>query len=151
MGYLDHISDLCSFTYTKRALRRKKKKPLQTVQIKVKMDCDGCERRVKHAVRTMKDVISVEVNRNQSRVTATGYVEAKKVLERVRSTGKVAEMWPYAPYNMVLYPYVAGAYDNKAPTGFVRRVTQAMPSPAGATERYISIFSDDNAHACSIM
>lgn len=26
----------------------------QTVEIKVKMDCDGCERRVKNSVKSMK-------------------------------------------------------------------------------------------------
>ncbi|KAH0462897.1 hypothetical protein IEQ34_007479 [Dendrobium chrysotoxum] len=152
MGILDHFSKVCSFTYTRRALRRKKrKKPLQTVQIKVKMDCDGCERRVKHAVRTMKNVISVDVNRNQSRVSVTGHVEPGKVLQRVRSTGKVAEFWPYAPHNLVFYPYVAGAYDKKAPAGFVRKVPQAMPSPGATMEKYVSIFSDENPNACSMM
>ncbi|XP_020583843.1 heavy metal-associated isoprenylated plant protein 20-like [Phalaenopsis equestris] len=152
MGLLDHLSEVCSITDTRRALERKKRKrPLQTVQIKVKMDCDGCERRVKHAVRSMKNVISVDVNRNQGRVSVTGHVEPAKVLQRVRSTGKVAEFWPYAPHNLVFYPYVAGAYDKKAPSGFVRKVPQAMLSPGSSVERYISIFSDDNPNACSMM
>lgn len=29
----------------------------QTVEIKVKMDCDGCERRVKNAVKSMKGLL----------------------------------------------------------------------------------------------
>ncbi|AES68556.1 heavy metal transport/detoxification superfamily protein [Medicago truncatula] len=33
---------------------KSKRKPMQTVEIKVKMDCDGCERRVRNAVATMK-------------------------------------------------------------------------------------------------
>ncbi|KAI6686096.1 hypothetical protein NL676_032009 [Syzygium grande] len=124
MGALDFLSDFCTISTT-----RKKRKPMQTVEIKVKMDCDGCERRVKSAVSSMKGVKSVEVNRKQSRVTVRGHVEPSKVLKRVKSMGKKAELWPYIPYNLVAYPYVAQAYDKKAPTGYVKNVAQALPNP----------------------
>ncbi|XP_068642415.1 heavy metal-associated isoprenylated plant protein 21-like [Aristolochia californica] len=148
MGALDYLSNFCTVSSTRTKTRRK---PVQTVDIKVKMDCDGCERRVKHAVSSMKGVRSVEVNRKQSRVTVTGHVEANKVLKRVKSTGKRAELWPYVPHNLVFYPYIAQAYDKKAPAGFVKNVPQALPSPGNPDEKFISLFSDDNPHACSIM
>ena len=75
---------------------------------------------------------SVNVDRKQSRVTVTGYVEPKKVLKKVQSTGKKAEMWPYVPYNLVYYPYAPQTYDKKAPSGNVRDVAQAQPK----TKRY---------------
>lgn len=93
----------------------------------------------------------MEVNRKQSRVIVTGYVDANKVLNRVKSTGKRVEFWPYVPYNLVSYPYAAQAYDKRAPSGFVRNVAQALPTPNAPDERYMSMFSDDNPHACSIM
>ncbi|XP_004297353.1 PREDICTED: heavy metal-associated isoprenylated plant protein 26-like isoform X1 [Fragaria vesca subsp. vesca] len=145
MGMLDNLSDY--FTISSKP--KKKRKALQTVDIKVKMDCDGCERRVKSAVSNMKGAKQVEVNRKQSRVTVTGYVEAKKVLKRVKSTGKRAEIWPYVPYNLVAYPYVAGAYDKKAPSGYVRNVPQAFA--LAPDDQYTSMFSDENPHACAIM
>ncbi|XP_038987669.1 heavy metal-associated isoprenylated plant protein 21-like [Phoenix dactylifera] len=151
MGALDYLSNFCSVADTRRALKRKKRKPLQTVDIKVKMDCDGCERRVKHAVSSLKGVTSVNVSRKQSRVTVTGHIEPNKVLKKVKSTGKVAEFWPYVPYNLVAYPYVAGAYDKKAPSGFVRNVAQAVPNPHAPEEKYMAFFSDENPNACSIM
>ncbi|CAN0913755.1 Heavy metal-associated isoprenylated plant protein 22 [Linum grandiflorum] len=73
MGALDLISNFCNETSTTPSTRRTKRKPMQTVEIKVKMDCDGCERRVKNAVSTMKDTgnatdysvsIKVEVTAN---------------------------------------------------------------------------------------
>ncbi|CAN6675503.1 unnamed protein product [Malus baccata var. baccata] len=146
MGALDALSDY--FTISKP---RKKRKPMQTVEIKVKMDCDGCERRVKSAVTNMKGAKQVEVNRKQSKVTVTGYVDPNKVLKKVKSTGKKAEIWPYVRYNLVAYPYVAGAYDKKAPSGYVRNVTQALPGPNAPDDKYTSMFSDENPHACSIM
>ncbi|XP_042501288.1 heavy metal-associated isoprenylated plant protein 21-like [Macadamia integrifolia] len=148
MGALDYLSNFCTVTSTRS---RSKRKPMQTVDIKVKMDCDGCERRVKHAVSSMKGVKSVEVSRKQSRVTVSGYVDSKKVLKRIKSTGKKAELWPYVPYNLVSYPYVAQAYDKKAPAGFVRNVVQALPSPNAPDEKLTTLFSDDNPNACSIM
>ncbi|KAG0491428.1 hypothetical protein HPP92_004826 [Vanilla planifolia] len=151
MGALDYLSNFCSMAETKDALKRKKRKPLQTVEIKVKMDCDGCERRVKDAVNSIKGVTSVNVSRKQSRVTVTGFVEPGKVLNRVKSTGKRAEFWPYVPYNLVAYPYVAQAYDKRAPAGYVRRAAQAFADPNAPEERYASMFSEDNPNACSIM
>lgn len=148
----------------------------------MKMDCDGCERRVKNTVRRMKgsyikkkfviviysklimvrynkrnycDLISgvktVEVIRKQHRVIVSGYVDPQRVLNRIKSTGKRAEMWPYVPYNLVSYPYVAQAYDKKAPSGFVKNVPQALITPNATEERITHLFSDDNPNACSIM
>ncbi|GKU90204.1 hypothetical protein SLEP1_g4229 [Rubroshorea leprosula] len=150
MGALDTLADYVTDFITV-STKRKKRKVMQTVEIKVKMDCDGCERRVRHAVSTMKGAKSVDVNRKQSRVTVSGYVEPNKVLKRVKSTGKRAEFWPYVPYNLVPYPYVAQAYDKKAPSGYVKNAVQALPSPNATEEKYVTLFSDENPNACSIM
>ncbi|KAF3953559.1 hypothetical protein CMV_021010 [Castanea mollissima] len=146
MGALDFLSN-----YITISTPRKKRKAMQTVKIKVKMDCDGCERRVRNAVSNMKGAKSVEVDRKQSRVTVTGYVEPNKVLNKIKSTGKRAEFWPYVPYNLVAYPYVAQAYDKKAPSGFVKNAVQAQPDPNAIDEKLTSLFSDENPNACSIM
>ena len=94
---------------------------------------------------------TVDVNRKQSKVTVTGFVEPNKVLKKVKSTGTKAEFWPYVPYNLVAYPYVAQAYDKKAPSGYVKNVVQANPSPNATDEKFTSMFSDENPNACSIM
>ncbi|XP_028790956.1 heavy metal-associated isoprenylated plant protein 21 [Neltuma alba] len=146
MGVLAFISDFF-IVYG----RKKRRKPLQTVELKVKMDCDGCERRVRNAVTRMKGVKEVEVIRKQSRVKVTGYVDANKVLKRVKRTGKRAEFWPYVPVNLVAYPYVPQAYDKKAPSGFVRNVAQAIPAPNAPDEKFTTLFSDENPNSCSIM
>ncbi|KAF4377620.1 hypothetical protein G4B88_006900 [Cannabis sativa] len=87
------------------------------------MDCEGCERRVKKSVQGMKGVTEVEVDPKQSKLTVIGYVDPDKVLTRVRHrTGKKAELWPYVPYDVVPHPYAPGAYDKKAPPGYVRNV-----------------------------
>ncbi|XP_074563827.1 heavy metal-associated isoprenylated plant protein 20-like [Curcuma longa] len=151
MGALDHISEFCNVTETRNALRFRKRKPLQTVDLKVKMDCDGCERKVKHAAKSVRGVTSVVVNRKISRVTVTGHIEAKDVIRKITNAGKKAEPWPYVPYNLVAYPYAAGAYDKKAPSGFVRNVAQASAPPSAPDITYMSLFSDENPNACTVM
>ncbi|KAG6579239.1 Heavy metal-associated isoprenylated plant protein 22 [Cucurbita argyrosperma subsp. argyrosperma] len=149
MGIADFVSDWLIDNLGSR--KKKKRKPNQTVEIKVKMDCDGCERRIKNAVSSVKGVKSVEVNRKQSKVTAVGYAEPSKVLKKVQSTGKKAELWPYVPYSVVAYPYVAQAYDKKAPPGYVKKVPQAFPVDEAPDQRLTMMFSDENPNACSIM
>ncbi|KAF5480806.1 hypothetical protein F2P56_001519 [Juglans regia] len=147
-GTLEYLSDLMASSH-----KHKKKKQLQTVELKVRMDCDGCELKVKKALSSLSGVKSVDISRKQQKVTVTGYVEASKVLKKAKSTGKKAEIWPYVPYNLVARPYIAQAYDKKAPPGFVRNVENT--SNTGTVTRYedpyINMFSDDNPNACSIM
>ncbi|KAJ8761204.1 hypothetical protein K2173_001260 [Erythroxylum novogranatense] len=146
MGAFYYLSTFCTVAST-----RSKRKPMQTVEIKVKMDCDGCERRVKNAVNSMKGVKTVEVNRKQSRVVVSGHVDANMVLKKVMSTGKRAEFWPYVPQHLVHFPHVSGAYDKRAPAGYVRNVGHAFPATNAGEENIVSFFSDDNVNACSVM
>ncbi|GKV24004.1 hypothetical protein SLE2022_042410 [Rubroshorea leprosula] len=154
MGVLDHVSDLfdCSGDGPKH-----KRKQLQTVELKVRIDCEGCEHKVKRALEGMKGVKEVEVERKANKVTVVGYVEPSKVVARVQHrTGKKAELWPYVPYDEVAHPYVPGVYDRKAPAGYVRNASfdpqVSQLARASSTEvRYTTAFSDENANACAIM
>ncbi|KAM7514610.1 hypothetical protein LguiA_004193 [Lonicera macranthoides] len=74
----------------------------------------------------------------QQKVTVKGYVEAKKVLKAAQSTKKKVELWPYVPFTMVAHPYVAPAYDKKAPPGFVRKSEDpAIATLSPVEEQYI--------------
>lgn len=153
MGVLDHVSDLFDCSHSSK---HKKRKQLQTVEIKVKMDCEGCERKVKKSVEGMKGVTQVDVERKASKLTVVGYVDPKKVVARVaHRTGKKVELWPYVPYDVVAHPYAPGVYDKKAPAGYVRNAEDPQVSHlarASSTEvRYTTAFSDENPAACSVM
>ncbi|PON53473.1 Heavy metal-associated domain containing protein [Parasponia andersonii] len=156
MGFLEYVSDLCDCSLG-GSKKLRKRKQLQTVEIKVKMDCEGCMRRVKKSVEGMKGVTQVEVDPKQSKLTVIGYVDPNKVLARVRQrTGKKAEFWPYVPYDVVPHPYAPEAYDMKAPPGYVRNVL-AEPEVAPLTRassievKYTTAFSDENPNACVVM
>ncbi|XP_039065869.1 heavy metal-associated isoprenylated plant protein 26-like [Hibiscus syriacus] len=155
MGVLDHVSDLFDCSHGRSKLK-KKRRQLQTVEMKVKMDCEGCERKVKKSVEGMKGVTHVDVDRKASKLTVVGYVEPSKVVARVgHRTGKKVELWPYVPYDVVAHPYAQGVYDKRAPAGFVRNAQDSQGmylARASSTEvRYTTAFSDENPAACSVM
>ena len=117
----------------------------------MKIDCEGCERRVRRALEGMKGVSSVVIEPKQHKVTVVGYV-VSRVTHR---TGKKVELWPYVPYDVVAHPYAAGVYDRKAPAGYVRYAEDQRGSQlarASSSEvRYTTAFSDENATACVVM
>ncbi|KAL1361256.1 heavy metal-associated isoprenylated plant protein 21-like isoform X2 [Arachis ipaensis] len=116
------------------------------------MDCDGCERKVRNAVATMRGVKSVNINRKESKVSVNGYVDANKVLKRVKETGKKrAEFWPYVPQHVVTYPHASGVYDKRAPPNCVR-TSQTFPTSSQDTpDQLLNFFNEDNVNSCSIM
>lgn len=132
-----------------RERQSRKRKQFNTVELKMRMDCDGCELKVRNTLARMRGVESVEINRKQQKVTVQGFVEPQRVLRRAQSTGKRTEMWPYVPYTN---PYVAPpVYDKRAPAGHVRRVDALIAPAAGREEDLSTIFSDDNPNGCSVM
>lgn len=188
----DLIGELCLLPA--KVLGKKKRKEFQTVELLVRMDCEGCERRVRKALEDMKGacpavcrafsvrsaidgrppieqltnsrpstcthragVSRVEVDPKQNKVSVSGYVEAPEVMERLRRrAGKEAQPWPYVPYEVVPHPYAPGAYDKKAPPGYVRNVLDdpdAAPLVRASSmeERYTTAFSDDNPNSCAVM
>lgn len=51
-GTLEYLSDLMGSGYHHHH-KMKKKKQLQTVELKVRMDCDGCELKVKKTLSSL--------------------------------------------------------------------------------------------------
>ncbi|KAJ6906402.1 hypothetical protein NC652_023981 [Populus alba x Populus x berolinensis] len=149
MGALDHLPDF--FDCSGGGSKHKKRKNLQ-----VRIDCEGCERKVKRALEGMKGVKQVVVERKANKVTVVGYVEPSKVVARVaHRTGKKAELWPYVPYDMVAHPYAPGVYDKKAPAGYVRNADDPQVSQLARASsfevRYTTAFSDENPAACVVI
>ncbi|CAK9168207.1 unnamed protein product [Ilex paraguariensis] len=152
-------------TRIKKRLHNIKMKHPQIVEIKVRMDCEGCERRVRKSVEGMKGVTKVEVERKKQSLLVTGYVDPDEVLDRVRQrTGKKAEMWPSLPYDVVerSRPYITATpeyvYDKQAPVGYVRKghespetSNMALNSSSATEVKYTTAFSDDNPNACLVM
>ncbi|EAZ24634.1 heavy metal-associated isoprenylated plant protein 20 [Oryza sativa Japonica Group] len=135
--------------------RRQQQQQLQiTVELRVRMDCERCERQVRRALAGMRGVQHVEVSRRQQKVTVTGSVDPHEVLRRVQSTGKKAELWPqYPTYGSaaaaaaaVVHCGLGPPHDRWAPACHPRNMDAAM-----GAEHIANLFSDDNPNACSLM
>ncbi|WJX53205.1 hypothetical protein P8452_39229 [Trifolium repens] len=134
----------------------------------VHMDCEGCVTNIRKGLKKLRGIDSIDINMEMQKVTVMGWADEKKVLKTVRKTGRRAELWPY-PYNPEYYDFTrnyGNIYDNKPSSstsssynyykhgysygedfGYYRK-------PIGATminDKAMSVFSDDNPHACSIM
>nr|ABK22742.1 unknown [Picea sitchensis] len=148
MSALEYFSDLFG-----GSRENKKRKQLQTVELRVRMDCEGCERKINKVLSSMSGVQTVDINRKMQKVTVTGYVEPNKVLKKVKRTGKRAELWPYVPYNSVSQPFSTQNYDKKAPSGFVRKESFNTRSYSNRQDDQYgtNMFSEENPNACTIM
>ena len=69
-------------------IRKKKKKQTQTVALKVRMDCEGCARKMKQVLYNIRGAKQVEVDLKAQKVTVIGYVDAKRVLAAAKATKK---------------------------------------------------------------
>ncbi|XP_019439871.1 PREDICTED: heavy metal-associated isoprenylated plant protein 30-like [Lupinus angustifolius] len=134
---------------------------LQTVELKVRMCCTGCERVVKNAIYKLKGIDSVEVELEMERVTIVGYVDKNKVLKAVRRAGKRAEFWPYP--NPPLYFTTANNYFKDTSNEFKETYNYyrhgynlperhgTFPVTQRGDDKVSNMFNDDNVNACSIM
>ncbi|KAF0933039.1 hypothetical protein E2562_013793 [Oryza meyeriana var. granulata] len=129
--------------------RMQRRRQLQTtVELRVRMDCERCERQVRRALGGMRGVQHVEVSRRQQKVTVTGSVDPHEVLRRVQSTGKKAELWPQYPTygsaaaTAVVHCGLGPPHDRWAPVCHPRNMD---------AEHIANLFSDDNPNACALM
>ncbi|OVA13645.1 Heavy metal-associated domain [Macleaya cordata] len=149
------------------------------VEMRVHMDCAGCESKIKKALQKLDGVDDIDVDMSMQKVTVTGYADQKKVLKTVRKTGRRAELWPF-PYNPEYNSYTNHYYNQghqpiSSTTGHHHYYSSQPASsssynylkhgydsydhgyyhrPAHTTivdDRAGAMFSDDNPNACSVM
>ncbi|XP_010279117.1 PREDICTED: heavy metal-associated isoprenylated plant protein 22-like [Nelumbo nucifera] len=146
---------------------------MTVVEIRVHMDCAGCESKIKKALQKIQGVDEVDIDIAMQKVTVTGWAEQKKVLKAVRKTGRRAELWPY-PYNPEYHSYTQQYYYNQhhyhsypytyyasqsssynyrkhGYDGHDHGYYQPPPYSTIIDERTGAVFSDENPNACSIM
>ncbi|KAK4421396.1 Heavy metal-associated isoprenylated plant protein 44 [Sesamum alatum] len=134
---------------------------LQTVDLKVRMCCSGCERVVKNAIHKLRGIDSVEVELEMEKVRVIGYVDRNKVLKAVRRAGKRAEFWPYP--NPPLY-FTSSSHYFKDMTSEYKESYNYWRHGYNTADRHGSLhvthrgddkvsnfFNDDNVNACCLM
>ncbi|XP_073314338.1 heavy metal-associated isoprenylated plant protein 29-like [Primulina huaijiensis] len=145
------------------------------VEMRVHMDCHGCESKVKKALSKLDGVDNIDIDMDMQKVTVTGWADAKKVLKAVRRAGRNAELWPfpynpeYHEYNHQYYNYYGSPVNSPITDDFLAEPPsmynyyehgynghnhgyyQQPPSSIILDEGASTMFSDDNATGCSIM
>ncbi|KAL1560325.1 heavy metal-associated isoprenylated plant protein 28-like isoform X1 [Salvia divinorum] len=151
----------------------------QIVEMRVHVDCPGCERKITKALSKLDGVDSIDIDMNMQKVTVTGWADQKKVLKTVRKTGRTAELWPF-PYNQEYHAYYSHysgssgnyAYSNgySTPASYLTAETtstynyrkhgynghehgyyQQPPGSDILDNHNAAIFSDENTTGCSVM
>ncbi|CAI0461105.1 unnamed protein product [Linum tenue] len=111
--------------------------------MRVNIDCAGCEMKVKNALQKLEGVDEVEIDTVMQKVTVTGWADQKKVLKRVRRTGRRAELWQL-PYNQGRYSSTSSHYyDQHQVSG---PLTYHAPPQPSSSYNYYKHGSDDNHH-----
>ncbi|OMO79906.1 hypothetical protein CCACVL1_13305 [Corchorus capsularis] len=134
---------------------------LQTVDLKVRMCCTGCERVVKNAIYKLRGIDSVEVDLEMEKVTVIGYVDRNKVLKQVRRAGKRAEFWPYP--DVPLYFTSTSEYFRDTTNEFKESYNYYrhgynqghrhgnIPVTHRGDDKVSNLFNDDNVNACCLI
>ncbi|XP_051149065.1 heavy metal-associated isoprenylated plant protein 30-like [Andrographis paniculata] len=156
-----HYQDSYGGIIGRRKMPKGRPLSLQTVELKVRMCCTGCERVVRDAIHKLRGVDSIIVELEMEKVTVTGYVDRNKVLKAVRRAGKRAEFWPFP--NPPLYFTNAADYfkdttvDYKESYNYWRHGYNAahrhgsLPATHRGDDKVSNFFNDDNVNACSLM
>ncbi|XP_055827387.1 heavy metal-associated isoprenylated plant protein 19-like [Solanum dulcamara] len=130
---------------------KKKKKPDEVVEaeFKISMYCQGCEKQIAKIISKIKGVEEFMTDMNKHRVVVKGRINADKVLKKLKKkTGKKVEM-------------VTKKEDNKKKSEEKEGDLQLKQNPREIADALIigycgdsmlyTMFSDENANACSIM
>ncbi|KAK3417648.1 heavy metal-associated isoprenylated plant protein 32 [Eucalyptus grandis] len=65
---------------------------IQTCVLKVNIHCDGCKQDVTKALRKINGVLTVEVEKEQSKVTVLGTADPDLLIRKLREIGKHPEL-----------------------------------------------------------
>ncbi|KAK8697782.1 hypothetical protein V6N13_113919 [Hibiscus sabdariffa] len=159
-------------TVSRQFLSAFRARKMTIIEMRVHMDCAGCESKVKSSLEKLKGVDEVDIDMGMQKVTVTGYADQKKVLKTVRKTGRRAELWQlpynpehhslgthyynqhqcngpmtyYAPQPSSSYNYYKHGYDSNDPSYYRLPVHSSIFGHQTG-----SAFSDENPHACSLM
>ncbi|XP_058783589.1 heavy metal-associated isoprenylated plant protein 28-like [Vicia villosa] len=72
---------------------------VQTLVLKVHMNCEGCRAKVKKVLRKVEGVYGVDINAEEQEVMVTGIVNPSTLVQKLAKLGKHAEIWNEEDYS----------------------------------------------------
>ncbi|XP_009782177.1 heavy metal-associated isoprenylated plant protein 19-like [Nicotiana tabacum] len=121
------------------------------VEFKISMYCEGCEKQVAKAISKIKGVEEFMTDMNKHKVVVKGRINADKMLKKLKKkTGKRVEMLTKKEENKKKGEEKEGdlsSFEAISP----RQVADALILEFTGDSMLYTMFSDENANACSIM
>ncbi|KAG6658045.1 hypothetical protein CIPAW_04G132600, partial [Carya illinoinensis] len=117
-----------------------------TIEMRVHMDCAGCESKVKDTLLKLKGVDDVDIDIATQKVTVTGWADQKKVLKTGRRTGRRAELWQL-PYNPEHFHHCNNYSTDQHQYYCNGPMNLYAPQPASSYNCYKHGYDDDGARA----
>ncbi|KAI8012667.1 Heavy metal-associated isoprenylated plant protein 19 [Camellia lanceoleosa] len=118
------------------------------VEFNVSMHCNACERTVAKTISKIKGVEKFVTDMRRHRVIVTGRVNPDKVLKKLKKkTGKRVEI----VINKEDPKGESKEEDSSSLGGFSNQITRSMVLGFCGESMVYTMFSDENANACSIM
>ncbi|GAA0159435.1 hypothetical protein LIER_38869 [Lithospermum erythrorhizon] len=70
---------------------------IQTCVLRVNIDCDGCNHKVKKLLQRIEGVYQVSIDAEQQKVAVSGIVDPETLIKKLTRAGKPAEVWSQKP------------------------------------------------------
>ncbi|KAJ8447956.1 hypothetical protein Cgig2_028832 [Carnegiea gigantea] len=139
------------------------------VELRVRIDCVGCENKVKKALLKLDGVDDVEIDMEMQKATVTGWAKEEKILKTIQKIGIRVEPWimPYDArfhdFNHFYEQHESFIYTSnrsshsKSNGNIIHEIAHPYdyqpPSIDGSEVNHatLTMFNDDNPSGCSIM
>nr|XP_033508741.1 heavy metal-associated isoprenylated plant protein 19-like [Nicotiana tomentosiformis] len=121
------------------------------VEFKISMYCEGCEKQVAKAISKIKGIEEFMTDMNKQKVIVKGRINADKVLKKLKKkTGKRVEMLTKKEDNKKKGEEKEGDLSSLEAIS-PRQVADTLILEFTGDSMLYTMFSDENANACSIM
>ncbi|KAI4349998.1 hypothetical protein L6164_010531 [Bauhinia variegata] len=78
---------------TEKTMSKQDLAKVQSCLLKVNIHCEGCEQKVKKLLQKIDGVYSVIIDAERGKVLVAGDVDPAKLIKKLKSSGKHAELW----------------------------------------------------------
>ncbi|GMP74350.1 hypothetical protein CsSME_00031793 [Camellia sinensis var. sinensis] len=124
------------------------------VEMRVHMDCPGCESKIKKALQKLDGVDDIDIDMNMQKVRVTGWADQNKIQYHHQSRRKAKYYHQSRPTATYYMSQPSSSSYNYRVHGYNGHDHGYYPQPLYSTildEKTSSMFSDDNTNGCSIM
>ncbi|WOK93493.1 heavy metal-associated isoprenylated plant protein 3-like isoform X2 [Canna indica] len=108
-------------------------------ELKVSIHCEGCKKKIFRILRKVEGIELIDVDAKQNKVTVKAPVDAQTLIQRLKKSGKHAELWPHQnPHQHTHHPSQKKNHTKDVESEKQKESSQ-KPAPAVAKEAKIEV------------